>query len=135
MEEDTVVGLPRPGGTVEEDPLLAVLHEGARQMLSLAIEVEVAAFLAVHADRVDETGRRRLVRHGHAPKRSIQTGIGPIEVQRPRVRDRGADDESERIRFTFRGAAGLPAAHEERRGAAALALPEGDLHRPVRGHA
>ena len=100
MEEDTVVGLARPGGTVGDDPLLAVLREGARQMLSLAIEAEVAAFLAMHADWVDETGRRRVVRHGHAPKRSIQTGIGPIEVQRPRVRDRGADDESERIRFT-----------------------------------
>ena len=100
MEEDTVVGLPRPGGTVEEDPLLAVLREGARQMLSYAIEAEVAAFLAVHADEVDEEGRRRLVRHGHAPKRALQTGIGPIEVRRPRVRDRGADDESNRIRFT-----------------------------------
>jgi putative transposase len=100
MEEVTVVGLPRPGGTVEDDPLLAVLREGARQMLSLAIEAEVAAFLAVHADRVDEDGRRRVVRHGYAPRRSIQTGIGPIEVQRPRVRDRGADNESARIRFT-----------------------------------
>jgi len=100
MEEDTVVGLPRPGGMVEDDPLLAVLREGARQMLTHAIEAEVAAFLAGHADRVDEEGRRRVVRHGHAPKRSIQTGIGPIEVRRPRVRDRGADDESQRIRFT-----------------------------------
>ena len=100
MEEDTVVGLPRPGGTVEDDPLLAVLREGARQMLTHAIEAEVAAFLAVHADQVDEEGRRRLVRHGHAPKRSLQTGIGAIEVRRPRVRDRGADNESHRIRFT-----------------------------------
>jgi transposase-like protein len=100
MQEDTVVGLPRPGGTVEDDPLLAVLREGARQMLTHAIEAEVAAFLAVHADEVDEEGRRRLVRHGHAPKRALQTGIGPIEVRRPRVRDRGADDESNRIRFT-----------------------------------
>jgi putative transposase len=33
-------------------------------------------------------------------ERSIQTGIGPIEVRRPRVRDRGADSDSERIRFT-----------------------------------
>jgi hypothetical protein len=90
MEEDTVVELPRPGGTVEDDPLLAVLREGARQMLSLAIEAEVADFLAVHADRVDQTGRRRLVRHGQAPKRSIQKGIGPIEVRRPRVKDRSA---------------------------------------------
>ena len=100
MKEDTVVGLPRPGGMVEDDPLLAVLREGARQMLTHAIEAEVAAFLAMHADQVDEEGRRRVVRHGHAPKRSLQTGIGAIEVRRPRVRDRGADDESHRIRFT-----------------------------------
>jgi putative transposase len=99
MEEDTVVGLPRPGGTVEDDPLLCVLRDGARQMLTHAIEAEVAAFLAMHADEVDEGGRRRLVRHGHAPRRVIQTGIGGIEVQRPRVRDRGAGDAA-RIRFT-----------------------------------
>ena len=99
MEEDTVVGLPRPGGTVEDDPLLCVLRAGARQMLMQAIEAEVTAFLAAHADQVDERGRRRLVRHGHAPKRVIQTGIGGIEVERPRVRDRGAGGAS-RIRFT-----------------------------------
>jgi putative transposase len=68
-------------------------------MLTHAIETEVAAFLAIHADEVDEGGRRRLVRHGHAPKRVIQTGIGSIEVQWPRVRDRGAGDAA-RIRFT-----------------------------------
>ena len=99
MQEDTVVGLPRPGGAVEDDPLLVVLREGARQMLRHAIEAEVAAFLAVHADEVDEGGRRRLVRHGHAPRRVIQTGIGGIEVQRPRVRDRGTGAAA-RIRFT-----------------------------------
>jgi putative transposase len=99
MQEDTVVGLPRPGGTVEDDPLLCVLRAGARQMLSHAIEAEVAAFLAAHADRIDDHGRRRLVRNGHAPPRTLQTGIGGIEVRRPRVRDRGAGDAA-RIRFT-----------------------------------
>jgi len=99
MEEDTVVGLPRPGGTVEDDPLLTVLRDGARRMLTQAIEAEVADFLAIHADRLDEAGRRRVVRNGHAPERTIQTGIGPITVQRPRVRDRMAD-ENARIRFT-----------------------------------
>ena len=39
------------------------------------------------------------MRNGHAPQRSIQTGIGPVEVRRPRVRDRGARD-APRIRFT-----------------------------------
>src|SRR3982750_3594862 len=68
-------------------------------MLMQAIEVEVEAFLAAHAELVDEQGRRRLVRNGHAPERQIQTGIGPIEVRRPKVRDRGAGDAAP-IRFT-----------------------------------
>ena len=99
MPEDTVVGLPRPGGTVEDDPLLGVLRDGARRMLTQAIETEVAAFLAAHDDLVDDHGRRRLVRNGHAPERTIQTGIGPIELRRPRVRDRGAAGDAP-IRFT-----------------------------------
>ncbi len=99
MPEDTVVGLPRPGGAVEDDPLLGVLREGARRMLRQAIEAEVAGFLAMHADRVDDHGRRRVVRNGHAPERAIQTGIGPVEVRRPRVRDRGAGD-APRLGFT-----------------------------------
>jgi putative transposase len=99
VEEDTVVGLPRPGGPVESDPLLVVLREGARRMLTQAIEAEVEAFLAAHAEFVDEQGRRRVVRNGHAPERRLQTGIGPIEVRRPRVRDRG-DASSGPIAFT-----------------------------------
>jgi putative transposase len=99
MEEDSVVPLPRPGTSVEADPLLVVLREGARRMLTQAIEAEVEAFLAAHAEFVDEQGRRRVVRNGHAPERRLQTGIGPIEVRRPRVRDRG-DASSEPIAFT-----------------------------------
>ncbi len=76
-----------------------MLREGARRMLRQAIEAEVAGFLATHAGQVDDHGRRRVVRNGHAPERTIQTGIGPVEVRRPRVRDRGAGD-APRIRFT-----------------------------------
>ena len=99
MDQDTAVALPRPGGTVEDDPLLCVLREGARRMLMQAIEAEVAAFLTAHAELIDDHGRTRVVRNGHAPQRSIQTGIGPVEVRRPRVRDRGAGD-APRIRST-----------------------------------
>ena len=99
MEEDTVVTLPRPGASITDDPLLAVLQDGARRMLSQAIAAEVEAFLASHGELVDAQGRRRLVRNGHAPARQIQTGIGPIAVQRPKVRDRGAKD-AEPLRFT-----------------------------------
>jgi len=99
MEEGTVVPLPRPGATLADDPLLAVLREGARRMLTQAVEAEVEAFLAAHADLTDDQGRRRLVRNGHAPERPIQTGIGPLAVSRPRVRDRGGDGPGP-VRFT-----------------------------------
>ena len=41
-----------------------------------------------------------MVRHGHAPERSVETGIGPVKVQRVKLRDRGAGEVGERIRFT-----------------------------------
>jgi putative transposase len=106
MKDDTVVALPRPGASLADDPLLAVLREGARRMLMQAIEAEVEAFLAAHAELTDDWGRRRVVRNGHAPERQIQTGIGPVEVRRPRVRDRGGAAAEAPIRST---AAILPA--------------------------
>ena len=99
MNEDSVVALPRPGAVVSDDPLLAVLREGARRMLMQAIEAEVETFLATHAGLTDEQGRQRFVRNGHAPERQLQTGIGPLEVRRPKLRDRGRAD-AEPIRFT-----------------------------------
>ena len=99
MEEGTVVPLPRPGATLADDPLLAVLRDGARRMLMQAIEAEVEAFLAAHADLADDRGRRRLVRNGHALERHVQTGIGPLAVSRPRVRDRGGAGPGP-VRFT-----------------------------------
>jgi putative transposase len=36
--------------------------------------------------------------HGHLSEREIATGIGPVSVRQPRVRDRGLQRE-ERIRF------------------------------------
>lgn len=45
-------------------------------------------------------GRQRVVRHGTGPERTIQTGIGPIPVQRQKVRDRATDIPGEKkIRF------------------------------------
>src|SRR3954462_1621471 len=100
VNEDTVVALPRPGSNLADDPLQGVLRAGARRMLMQAIEAEVEAFLAVHADQTDDRNRRRVVRNGHAPERQIQTGIGPLEVRRPRVRDRGTAAEAPPIPFT-----------------------------------
>ena len=63
-----------------------------------AVEAEVADFLSQHADKLTEDGHRRVVRHGHLPEREIVTGIGPVAVRQPRVRDREAA-EDEHIRF------------------------------------
>jgi transposase-like protein len=57
-------------------------------LLAQAIEAEVAGFLAEHADKRDAVGRVRLVRNGHLPERTVQTGIGAVAVKAPRVRDR-----------------------------------------------
>ena len=81
------------------DRLTEVLRSGARSLLARAVEAEVAGFLDGHSEARTEEGRRRLVRHGHLPEREIMTGIGPVAVRAPRVRDRtgqGAD----RIRFS-----------------------------------
>ena len=97
MTDTNVFRLVQPG--TFSDSLTEVLRHGARALLAQAVETEVAGFLAEHADKRSEDGRRRLVRHGHLPERSVMTGIGPVEARVPRVRDRlGAGDD--RIRFT-----------------------------------
>jgi hypothetical protein len=42
-----------------------------------------------------------LVRHGHLPEREIMTGIGPVAVHCPRVRDRGGDASASAFRRRF----------------------------------
>ena len=81
---------------VTDDTVIA-LRQGARKLLAQAVEAEVTDFLSAHADLTTEDGRQRLVRHGHLRERTIQTGIGPVDVQQPRVRDRG---HGEKIRFS-----------------------------------
>src|SRR6266446_2020812 len=83
-----------------EDPLTTVLRSGARRLLSQAIEAEAEAFLALMKGMQLPDGRDRVVRHGHAPERVVETGIGPVEVQRVKLRDRGAGEVGDRIRFT-----------------------------------
>ncbi len=99
MTEDTVVTLHQPG-SFSADPLTDVLRAGARQLLAQAVEAEVEAHIAAHADLSDAQGRRRVVRHGHLPEREIQTGIGAVGVKAPRVRDRDPGGPGGRIGFT-----------------------------------
>src|SRR5918995_483916 len=68
-----------------------LFREGARRMLAVALEAEVEAYIAAHAEVVDERGHRLVVRNGHAPARTIAAGVGQVEVVRPRVDDRRVD--------------------------------------------
>lgn len=99
MPNDNVTKLIQPGAF--EDPLTDVLRDGARLLLAQAVEAEVAEFLGKHANLATENGLQRVVRHGHLPEREVMTGIGPVRVRQPRIRDRGADArDPQRIRFT-----------------------------------
>jgi transposase-like protein len=99
VPNDSVTKLIQPGSFA--DPLTEILRNGARTLLTQAVEAEIADFLAKHAALKTEDGHQRVVRHGHLPEREVLTGIGPVAVRQPRIRDRdsGAADP-DRIRFT-----------------------------------
>jgi transposase-like protein len=97
MKDDKIVTLRQPGEFA--DPLTEVLRNGARQLLTQAVEAELAECLETCSHLTTENGRQRLVRHGHMPERTIQTGIGAVVIRQPRLRDRGSSD-GERIRFS-----------------------------------
>ena len=97
MTDTNVFQLSQPGNFA--DPLTEVLRKGARALLAQAVEAEVATLLSRYADETTDDGRKRLVRHGHLPEREIMTGIGPVGVRCPRVRDR-VGEGSQRIRFS-----------------------------------
>lgn len=70
------------------DALTDLIRSGAQQLLAQALKVEVAELLATYADQRDEQGHARVVLSGHHPARGIQTGMGPVTVQVPKVRSR-----------------------------------------------
>lgn len=77
------------------DVLTEVIRRGARVLLTAAVEAEVERWIDQHAHLIDADGRRRVVRNGRMPTRSILTGIGPVEVTRPRVHDRRPPEQRE----------------------------------------
>jgi len=85
MTDSNVINLNKPE---QNDPLQEVLREGARKLLAAAIEAEVAAFIEQHSALKTSADKAVVVRNGYLPERSIQTGLGAIEVKVPKVRDR-----------------------------------------------
>lgn len=89
MKEDSLLDYRNPGIALPvADVLTEVLRRGAGTLLQEAVEAEVAEVIARYQALKDERGRQRVVRNGHKPERTIQTGIGDVAVKAPRVRDR-----------------------------------------------
>src|SRR4029077_14771864 len=83
MGKDNVISLKKPETTT--DLLTEILRQGAQRLLAAAVEEEVEQFLSLH-NKPEE--KPRFVRNGFLPEREIQTGIGSVIVEGPRVRDR-----------------------------------------------
>jgi transposase-like protein len=65
-----------------------LLRQGARGLIEQAVETELQVLLEQYANVTDLTGRQAVVRNGHLPERDILTGLGPVTVRLPKVRDR-----------------------------------------------
>ena len=78
-----------------------LVRDGARAMLAAALQAEVAAYVDAHADQVDESGHRLVVRNGHHSAREVTTAAGAVPVRAPRVNDKRIDEVTgERFRFS-----------------------------------
>jgi putative transposase len=86
MKEDTAGVLSQPGAI--GDSLTELLRQGARGLIEKAVEAELQLLLEQYANVTDLGGRQAVVRNGYLPERDILTGLGPVSVRVPKVRDR-----------------------------------------------
>jgi len=87
VSQDKVVELKKQA-EIEKDSLTELLLTGARRLLYEAVEVELGDFMFEFKELRDNAGRQAVVRNGYLPEREILTGIGPVKVKVPKVRDR-----------------------------------------------
>ena len=86
--KNTVISLEGRESNQVGGGLELILREGARRLLQAAVDQEVEMYIQEHADERDAAGRRLAVRNGSLPERDLVTGVGPVRIQQPRVRDR-----------------------------------------------
>ena len=93
MSEPSITQLPVPTGFSTD-----IIRDGARKLIEQAIHAELATLMTAFFAEKLENGTSRLVRHGYLPEREVMTGIGPVPVKVPRVRDRKPGED--KITFT-----------------------------------
>lgn len=72
------------GAKSSEDPVEEIARAGARLVLQVALEDEVTEFLG--RARYERAGEPVAHRNGYEPRKVVTTS-GPVEVERPRIRD------------------------------------------------
>ncbi len=87
MSKSKVVELKKPGEIIT-DPLSELLRNGAQQLIAEAVEAEVQSLLNHYTALRDQNGHQLIVRNGYLPERDILTGIGPVTVKVPKIRDK-----------------------------------------------
>jgi transposase-like protein len=89
MGQDKVVEF-RNQEKIAKDHLTELLREGARHLICEAVESELEGFMLEFKELKNDSGRQVVVRNGYLPEREILTGIGPVTVKVPKVRDRSS---------------------------------------------
>ena len=112
MNENSAGWLGTPGSI--QDSLTELLRRGARGLIEQAVEAELRGLLDQYENVTDLGGRQAVVRNGHLPEREILTGLGPMSVGIPKVRDRSGSG------ITFNSARVSPYVRKARRVEAAL---------------
>ncbi len=89
MNTDNVIAFqPSETATPFRDALSELVRQGARPIIAQAVEAELQEFLSQYQSLKDDQGRQAIVRNGYLPERTITTGVGEVEIQVPKVRDR-----------------------------------------------
>ena len=70
------------------DPLSELLRSGAKELIAQAVEAELQVLLDQYQDVRLLDGRQAVVRNGYLPDRTVQTGVGDVEIKVPKIRDR-----------------------------------------------
>jgi hypothetical protein len=111
MRQDTIVSITSQSAAA--DQLTQLLRQRAGELLAMAVDAEVNDLLTRYADLRNAEGHAGVVRNGYLPEREILTGIGPVPIKVPRVRERtdsGIEFKSVPVPAYVRRAASVDAA-------------------------
>lgn len=87
MNKNKLELVKKPEKIVELDSLTELLKNGAKSLIAGTVAAELEEMLTIHSCKLSD-GMESLVRNGYLPARTIQTGIGDVEIKVPKIRDR-----------------------------------------------